>query len=84
MEINFIELLSNGGLIVVGAYLVYFLTKRYRELENFINNRLVQVIENNTKVIQNLILVINDMRHEINSRLDKIEVLIEKSNKSKK
>ena len=66
------QLMSSGGLIVVGAYLVYYVVKRHTYLQEFVNNRLVTVIENNTKAMENLVGVINEMRHEIKEEIKRL------------
>jgi len=72
MDATLIQLLSSGGLIVVGAYLVYYVVKRHTYLQEFVNNRLVTVIENNTKAMENLVGVINEMRHEIKEEIKRL------------
>ena len=72
MDTTIIQLMSSGGLVVVGAYLVYYVVKRHSYLQEFINNKLVTVVENNTKVMENLTGVINEMRHEIKEELKNI------------
>lgn len=68
-----IQLLSGGGLILVGAYLVYYVTKRHNELEDFINTKLIQVIENNNRIMEQLVFVINEMRHEMKKEFEDVK-----------
>ena len=74
-----LQALSSGGLILVGAYLVYYVTKRHKELEDFINKKLTSVVENNTKVMQELVTVINEMRHEMKEEFRRINDKINES-----
>ena len=73
IDSTLLQLLSNGGLAGLGFYLAYYIAKRNKELQDFINNRLVKVIENNTRVMENLISIINEMRHEIKEELRRLE-----------
>ena len=60
---------SQYGLIGVAIYLIYYIIKRNRYLEN----KFIEVVENNTKVMQEVKDVINEFRHEIKRQLDRIE-----------
>jgi len=79
MDAIIIQLASSGGLIAVGGYLVYYVTKRHQKLEDFIKNKLVEVVENNTKVMQELVTVINEMRHEMKEEFRRINDKINES-----
>ena len=78
MDHTIITLISQGGLIVIGAVLVVYIMKDNKKLQNYIMSKLSDIVQNNTKALQELILVINELRHEIKERFDKLEEKIEK------
>lgn len=76
---DWIDIISNLGFpIGVALILLYFVTKQYRETQNFIQDKLVQIVENNTKALENLVMVINEMRHEIFQQNKEIKELLQK------
>jgi len=77
--VDWIDIISNLGFpIGVALILLYFVTKQYRETQNFIQDKLVQIVENNTKALENLVMVINEMRHEIFQQNKEIKELLQK------
>ncbi len=84
--------ISEGGLIIVGAYFVYYFTKKYTdlqekyvELQEFIQNKLIGVVENNTRVMENLTHLVHELREDIREefcrvrrRLDDLEKIEKK------
>jgi hypothetical protein len=73
MDYTIITLISQGGLIVIGAVLVVYIMRDNKKLQNFIMSKLSDIVQNNTKALQELIFVINELRHEIKERFDKLE-----------
>jgi hypothetical protein len=42
-------------------------------LQSYLISKLSDIVQNNTKALQELILVINELRHEIKERFDRLE-----------
>jgi hypothetical protein len=78
MDSTIITLISQGGLIVIGAVLVVYIMREHKKLQGYIMSKLSDIVQNNTKALQELILVINELRHEIKERFDRLEEKIEK------
>ena len=75
---DIVTLIQNLGFpTAVALFVLVFLIKQYRDAQNFIKNYLVKIIENNTKAIEQLVFVINEMRHELKEKQDTLQKSLE-------
>jgi len=76
---DWVDIISNLGFPVgVALILLYFVTKQYKETQDFIENKLVQIVENNTKALESLVMVINEMRHEMYQQNKELKEILQK------
>ena len=64
---------SLGFPTAVAVILILVFIKLYKDQNDFIKDKLIKIIENNTKALENLIYVINEMRHEIENKYKLLE-----------
>lgn len=77
--VDTVEIMLQYGLYGVAIVIIYYFIQLYKRQTSFIQEKLIDVIQNNTKALEQLIIIVNHMRHELLQSTEKLENLIRRN-----
>lgn len=75
------QIMLQYGLYGIAIIILYYFIQLYKKQTSFIQEKLVDVIQNNTKALEQLVIIVNHMHAELKDLIRKNLDILEKISK---